>query len=275
MRNWSFVLPVKNEYELMKRTFTPALNLQPSEVVLCLDEPPPKKIISYARKKTQAYGIPLNIITVTKDPPWRFHQAHVRREGYLATQYDFILTADVDIILKRNVLEGLRHIGRDNIAMVSFAKESLPYSPTSFFRCMSKKITHRLHPSGFSGLYWLFKPYYLNILPLDTIKAISNGEDTLLKHLIDDSDLYRRIHFKDVGGFDLRPANEALTTSQFRRGVWFSQKEYNSRKVGLRRTMIQSLLYLEPHVLRGFVWGLAHPELVGTLPPSFDGYLTF
>lgn len=257
-REFSVVLPIKDELEYFKQVFPSYLALRPKDLVLCLDDPPPTDVERVAKDLASTTPVDLNIVKVGRDKSWNFHQGHVRREGYLQARHDKIFTSDVDVrIVPQNVLEGFDLVGKNGIAAVTFAKFPPMNSPVTILRALSYHARRLLRRKPFTGIYWLYRPYYLDLVPDALIRSIYNGEDTLLKGLILTNEQYGYHYLNKVGCFALSEQNEDLPWRQYVHGLWFAKNRHRLKSLRVMRT---SILQLYPHMFHGYVHGLLHPE---------------
>jgi len=253
-------------------------------VLICTDKPCPpqvRKTVNEVAEKCGATEI-TRIIEVPKDPSWKFHQAHVRRAGFHAASYDRILTGDIDLIINRNVLKAVQMVGKDNIGLVSLSKLEYPRSFVSFLRLMGKgilqKYIHKLAEAyrgrgvattTFTGLYAIWRPYWLDSEPEEGIKNLVNpkqklrqgitnqwtledfygmGEDTYLRDCMIKK--YRVVYLPDIGAIDLRPALELHPDVQFLKGIYFALRGRN-----LIGALARTVFRLQPYYICGHFYG--------------------
>jgi len=287
--SFSLVCPIKDEVDLIPITLPSFYAVDPAEVILCLDKPAPKHVVKVIKKVSQlcdAEGI-TRIIEVERDPSWRFHQAHVRREGFHAAKYDRILTADIDLVLNRNVLKAVRLVGKDDIGLVSLSKLIYPRNIHSFLRLMSHRVLRIIHKvakigtvTGFTGLYTIFRPYWLDSEREEDVKRLVNpkhklrmgfsglkdfrverdifpsGEDTFLRDCMIKK--HKVVYLPDVGAIVLTDPLEAHPDVQYCKGVYFALK---GRKPIV--SVGRAFLRLEPYYLCGYLYGRRIKSVMG------------
>ncbi len=266
MEKFSIVLPIRDEVDLFRRTFPYMLNLRADEILICLDDPPSSKLddcIKNVQRNLENGGViggpgttDVKVLYVEKDPEWGFHQAHVRRVGYEKAKHDFIFTLDVDVVVRTNVLKGLEYIAKNNVALVSFNKLLNVHGPLRLLRSVDHQARSRiLGTKGFTGLYWLYRPWYFELMPESTVKAIGNGEDTLLLYQIAKQKKYGRVHFPEIGAYCVSENTEDLPWRQFERGVWQAMWGTKGRFLtNFQRLFLRSILSGYPHLMRGYFW---------------------
>jgi len=271
---FSIVVPIKNEVDHLMRTLQSYYSVGPSEVLICTDKPAPeilKKAINKVATLAHAEDI-TKIIEVEKDPEWRFHQAHVRREGFHKSKYDRILTGDIDLVINKNVHQALKLVGKNKVGLVSLNKLQYPRNLHNFLSLIVitflRNIFHGIldpiiETTTFTGLYALWKPYWQESEPEEEIKRLVNpkqlyrgerpdlnkasaitGEDTFLRDCM--LKKYRCLYLKDIGAIDLGVATESLPFLQFMRGQYFARRG-RSLIVSLGRAILRA----QPHYLMG------------------------
>ena len=279
---FSIVCPIKDEVHLIPITLPSFYSVNPSEVILCLDKPAPRNVVETIRKvarKCNAEKI-TRIIEVERRPDYKFHQAWVRRKGFLEAKNNIILTTDIDLVINRNVLKAVRMVGKNNIGLVSLSKFEYPNSIQTFLRMMSRgmlKIIHKIAKigtvTGFTGLYCIWKAYWMDSEPEEGIKNLVNpkeklrrgirisksdfeayrdifpmGEDTYLRDCMEKK--HRVVYLSDIGAIVLTNPLESHPDIQYCKGIYFALK---GRK--LLVSIGRSLIRFEPYYLCGYLYG--------------------
>ncbi|MCD6189864.1 MAG: hypothetical protein J7J97_06755 [Thermococcus sp.] len=286
---FSIVCPIKDEVHLIPRTLPSFYSVNPSEVILCLDKPAPKNVVEVIRKvarKCKAEKI-TRIIEVERRPDYKFHQAWVRRKGFLEAKNNIILTTDIDLVINRNVLKAVKLVGKNNIGLVSLSKFEYPNNILSFLRMLSRgilKIIHKIAKigtvTGFTGLYCVWKPYWLDSEPEEGIKNLVNpkeklrtgirisknfevyrdifptGEDTYLRDCMEKK--HRVVYLSDIGATVLTNPLESHPDIQYCKGIYFALK---GRK--LLVSIGRSLIRFEPYYLCGYLYGRRIKSVMG------------
>ncbi len=274
---WSLVCPVKDEVDLIPRTLPSFYSVKPSEVVLCSDKPSPESIKKVVWKIASLFDAEdkTRILEVERNPEYAFHQAWVRRKGFLEATYERILTGDIDLIINKNVLKAIRLVGKGNTGLVSLSKFSYPTNSSDFWRLvvttfLRKAVHGMLDPliatTTFSGLYALWRPYWLDSEPEEEIKKLVNpkqrlrgehveaiadvtGEDTFLRDKM--KDRYSCIYLRDIGAIDLRKGLENVPYCQYMKGKYFA----NSKRP-LLISLGRAILRAQPYYLVGHLHAL-------------------
>ncbi len=275
--DFSIVVPVKDEIDLIPWTLPSFYAVNPSEVIICTDRPTLRKVRQVIQKVAVACDALdiTKIVEVERDPEWNFHQAHVRRTGFKRAKYDRILTVDIDLVINKNVLKAVKLVGRNNIGLVSCSKFYYPKSLADLWRIglttSLHKIAHRVLDSFmdttmFTGLYALWKPYWLDSEPEEKIKKHINpkqfyrgsyieeipssvnpaGEDTHLRDCM--LGKHRCIYLRDIGAIVLRDVYENVPYVQYMKGQYFDR-----RGRSLLVSVGRALLRAEPYYLLGYL----------------------
>jgi len=275
MVEFSVVLPIHDEAALISRTLPSYYSVNPSEMVLCFDKPPHKQTYRLAKRISQRYPyIPTELIFVRKDPEWTFHQAHVRRAGFLKAKYDRILTGDIDLVVNKNVLKAVELVGENNIGLVSLNKFWYPRTLVDYWNIgiitFLRKILHGLldpvmTTSTFSGLYAIWRSYWLDSEPREEAKRLVNpkqiyrgerpnlklasviaGEDTFLHNCMIKK--HKVIYLRAVGAVDLGIPTHKRPHVQYMYGQRFA-RQGRSFIVSLARAILRA----EPYYLHGYL----------------------
>ena len=280
---FSIVCPIKDEVNLIPFTLPSFYSVNPSEVILCLDKPAPQNVVETIRKVAKACDAEniTRIIEVERNPEYKFHQAWVRRKGFLEAKNDKILTTDIDLIINRNVLKAVNLVGKNNIGLVSCYKFRMPRSFVGLWRTGGRHFLRMLYVilmkrypknkrglrmSLFTGLYALYRPFWLEtedegikilINPKQPIRegktpihpkfrGICLGEDTYLRNCMEKK--YRVVYLPCIGARVLSDPLHDHPAVQY----WVGR--YNAR---IARSYLGAVIHVVMHLhfnyFRGFV----------------------
>jgi len=287
MLRFSVVIPVKDEVDLIPRTLPSYYAVRPSEVLLCTDKPCPAEVRSTVMQVAEACGAHqiTRIIEVEKDVEWKYHQAHVRRTGFDRANYHRILTGDIDLIINRNVLKAVGLVGENNIGLVSVSKFQYPNTLLRLLRLVGVgillKYIHHLaqlyrgrgiETTTFTGLYSIWKPYWLDREPQEELKKLKSSktplrrgekqwvgwdsnmilsageEDTFLRDHVREK--HKVVYLPDIGGLVLTDPWEDRPVVQYRRGIYFCLRGRN-----LIGALTRTIFRLQPFYLCGHLYG--------------------
>lgn len=280
---WSVVLPVKDELEYFRLSFPSCVRLHPNEIVLLFDYEKQDdlrimEMEEIASKLCRESRIALNVVYAKHNPKWMFHQAFIRRLGYLTASYDKIFTFDVDTIITSEILKGYDLVERDNVTFVTFRKKLAVQGFTQTLRSVlydvRRKVPQRKFLSTnkirqpFIGIYWLWRPYYLDLIREEVVSKIYNGEDTLAQMLVESHPFYKHIHRDDlVGCVSLRGENEDTKWRQEQLGIYLGccsrlNTAFFAKCFNFFRVFLQIATKVYPNVLRGFFMGRNYPPIL-------------
>jgi hypothetical protein len=252
---FSIVCPIKDEVDLIPKTLPSFYDINPTEVILCVDKPAPQDVVKTITKVARACRAEdkTRIIEVERNPEYAFHQAWVRRKGFLQAKCDKILTVDIDIRINRNIKKYFSVVN-GKIKLVSFAKSSHPpnfrYLIAQLIQTVYQVVKREEYKS-FTGLYFFSKKAWLETEDAESIKKIPRGEDTHLdQHL---KGKYETFFVNKVKNICFRP--KETPKYQYLVGV----VKWRTRKDSLWRVVLHSLLYFRPNVLIGY-WKAKHAE---------------
>jgi len=271
---FSVVIPVKDEVDLMMKTLPSYYAIKPSEILICTDKPAPlvvKKVVKRIAAFFNAEEL-TKIVEVERDPEWRYHQAHVRREGFHKAKYDKILTGDIDLLINKNVRKALNLVGKNGVGLASMSKFRYPNNfrniwilivDTLLSKTIHSKSNSNKVMTNFTGLYALWKPYWLEIETEEEIKRLVSpkqlfrgkkpdlknasaitGEDTFLRDQM--LKKYNCLYLTDVGAIDLGKNVERLPSIQFMKGRYFA---HHGRSLLI--TIGRAIMRVQPHYLMG------------------------
>ena len=280
---FSVVVPVKDEVHLIPRTLPSYYAVNPSEVIICTDKPAPEEVLTLVRQIAHSHCAEqvTRTIEVGKDPEWKYHQAHVRRTGFRKAKYDRVLTGDIDLLINRNVLKALRLVGENNIGLASCAKFFRPSSFSDLYKLMGTGIINQyirklaelyrgrhIAKAGFTGLYAMWRPFWLDTESEEDAKKIGNVKQKLrhssLQEIRAMTDLYgedvylrncmMRKHevvcLRDIGAVALRNPMERHPHMQWLRGFYSAVR--GSTWPG---TLAKTFVRAEPYYLKGYIDG--------------------
>jgi hypothetical protein len=273
---FSIVVPVKDEADLIQRTLWSYYAVEPSEVLICTDKPCERNVRKAVNEIAELLHTKeiTRIIEIKKSSEWNFHQAHVRRAGFHEAKFDRILTGDIDLVINKNVLKALDLVGKNNVGLASLTKLQYPHLLTDYWRLgvviFLRKVVHALADSVigttvFSGLYALWRPYWLDSEPREGVKKFVNpkqilrqektdaelsfayaGEDTFLRDWMRKK--HKCIYLRNVGAIDLGISLESRPFIQYMTGAYFAHQG-RSFPVSLGRAFLRA----QPYYLKGYL----------------------
>lgn len=287
MTEFSVVVPVLDDRDLLRVTLPSYFKLNPSEIILCYDDPPIQESVELCREIAEGFpDVSLNFIFVPDTHGWVFHQAYVRREGFKAACYDRVVTGDIDLVVNQNVLKAVECVGPNlsegDVGLASVSKFEWAGGwrglARLFGRGLLKLVVHRfaeayrgygIATSYFTGLYCFWRPFWLETedagisrlhnpkmslwerVPSEWVAEdfYATGEDTYLRDCLVRK--YPVTYLPDVGAVVLRVELESNPQVQFSNGVYFALKGRH-----LLGALTRTFLRLEPNYINGHRYGV-------------------
>src|SRR5580692_5042478 len=112
--SFSIVIPIaERDVNLVHRTLPSWLALGSDDVVLSVDKPASQELLRAIASASPSPDVPngVRIVEHERSEDWKFNQAGARREGFEQAAHDTILTGDIDLIVRRNVVDLTRLVG--------------------------------------------------------------------------------------------------------------------------------------------------------------------
>lgn len=241
MTEFSVILLARStEAKLLRRNLPSWCTLKPSEIIIGLDKPAAKECIDVANEIASQYSTNVKVIEIDRNPEYKMHQAWARRKCFREAKHDIIFTGDADLSVFPSCLRALDLIGKNNIGLVSLMKVRSQKSFGGIVRNLIngaiKKYQERrghLDQRGyFTGLYCIYRPYWLDSEDEDSIKKMPHPYDSPLLidsqggYLGEDTHLHNHmkkkhqcVYLSDIGAMDLRPGLEQRTQIQTKMGM--------------------------------------------------------
>ena len=262
MQRFSVVVAMRDtprEREFAKKAIPSAIALNPSEMVVGIDDGPnAADLAEYIR--SQAGGFTnLRIVTVPRSSEWRLSLANVIWNCYKACGNNRVLVFDIDTILRPTVLKGRELVGHENVAVVSFTKRLFCRTVGDYIRYASYRLRVLRSSYVFAGTYWIWRPYYFNAVDRDGMSKIVNGIDSYMIYAINRDGRYSILTLKDVGVKCLDYENQFYPWRQFADGVYWGANSGTKpivRAVYMARIMYYTIAYNERWMWRGYRWAI-------------------
>lgn len=251
--NWSAVVALHDsdeEYAYMLECLPSVFALRPSELILALDAPSSERIARRAEELAEKHGFHgLRIIAVPRSSEWNMQLAKVVYETYSQASSDYILCFDVDTVLTDNVLLGLEEIGRGQIACISFTKNLLQRNLSDAIRNFFYRRYVRRAKMAFAGLYWIYRPYYYELVREQEFKKIYNGIDSFLVQKILTQEKYRLVTRKEAGCDCMTYESNDYPWRQFQEGYW-----YSAHDMPILKALLHTFASQHPYFWKGYLY---------------------
>lgn len=248
------VIRVKHKVEFLSTCLSSCSKLAPGEIIVATDKPADARVNLIVRGVANT-----RILEVEKNQEDLFHQAWVKRSAFCQAQYDKILVVDVDQSLTRKCLRAIEIVGKDNVAIASLSKMLYPRGVVRLIRSVLVFlwVEFNRRPST-TGLYALYRPYWLRAEPEDSIKQVKNpkfssgkevsyeGDTHMFEHVIRK---YRVVPLRAIGCFCLSDQIEDIPYVQFETGRYLFESH-----LGFITALKWSLIHMRPLLLKGYVY---------------------
>ena len=268
LKKFSIVVPSReSDFILIKKNLLSYLTVGAEEFLLCVDDDSSEEFIDnvnnlYEKLKKKHTDISsLRIIRVERRPDFQFHQAWVRRKGFLSAKNDYILTGDIDLFINKKVVKAIETVGQNNIGLASLQKfpfqSNLRFSFITIWRMMYQTLIRATYRDVFTGLYALYRPYWLDTED-EKIKNLKNakyaglkgsmlGEDTYLRDCMEKK--HKCAYLRYVGAVDLGIALHDNPRMQIALGRYYFQQGKS-----LYHAFLAGFLYAHPEAIVGYLY---------------------
>jgi glycosyltransferase involved in cell wall biosynthesis len=242
--DFSVVMPVHNEADMLPLSLPSVYKLMPSEVILIFDncsddsEEVAKKIIKKYDPQNQ---ITRRINNIPKKIEHKYRVAYLKRLGMDSAHYDVVLIADADIILDSEIRKLIPQITR--FPFMSFEHVDFPVN----WRTRIKSIL-RFVPlwtdDKLSGVYAVDLKVRAECEDPEKVKVIEQGEDTLMQQSIRTKYPTKFFH---VNNIHLRPKEDPAR--HYRRGLYY----WKTAKRGFGKTVLSAVISCRFNLIKGYV----------------------
>lgn len=299
--DFTVVLPIRGtdkELQFMDKSIPSAIRLNPGELIFATDEPVRTEVVDKIKAICAKHNFTdFEIFTFPRDDSWGFQLANVIWHCYHLAKYDRIFSFDIDSIVRDNIMSGYDIVGKDNVAVCSFTKKLRIKSYAELQRYIFYRMRVRQSDYVFSGIYWIYRPFFFDVIKEDEYKKIINGVDTFLTNEVRENGKYKIVTLKSIGCDCLDVQNEDYPWRQFQTGVWiFANQQYHTRGQLFRKmpslrniknfrlkymksivryilftplfmisgpksfVIVKAFMYCHPHLIQGYMWAQKHNQ---------------
>lgn len=222
--DFTIVLPIRGterELKFMDKSIPSAIAFNPGELIFACDEGMDHRVHAKIIELVKKYGFTnYKVKFFPRDSDWGFQLANVIWNCYKMAKYDKILSFDVDSSLRKEAMIGYDIIGQDRVAVCSFTKKLLIKNILDLHRFIFYRFRVWQSNYVFSGIYWVYRPYYFENVNKDDFMKIRNGVDTFLTNSIMEKGIHKIVTRKEMGCDCHDYQNEDYPWRQFQTGVW-------------------------------------------------------
>ena len=277
-KDFSAIMPIlgtNKELELIKKTIPAMINLNPNEIIFGIDAPEDQTLISILDQicAEQKYDKHRYVVT-THDKNWNMSLSHIIWNCVDKCKCNKILILNADSLVLHTIMNGYDIVGTSNIIAHS--------APTKHYaKTIREKIKTHCHRLIFnrindvwSGVFWIYRPYFLKCINLENYKKIYNGTDTFIFDCIEKDKNYKYICDKKFNNQSLDYENNDLYWRQFAEGIfWYAHMDTIKKNCGLIKYIIiflrkfpnigmrlYSWVFIRPYFFKGYQWASKHNE---------------
>ena len=276
--NFSIVVPFRDtpsEREFARKSLPSVVRLKPREIIIGMDKPVAESTIKYVDEILEELSFEnYKILQVPRSTEWNFQLANVIWHCYKECKNNKVLEFNIDSVLRSDVLKGYNMIGKNGNAIVSFTKKLLIENISDVIRYAFYRYRIRTSPV-FSGVFWVWRPYYFEDINIEGFQEIQNGTDTYMIKCIEDRGQHNIVNLKDIGVNCLDIQNGDLPWRQFQEGIWLyahpesigaNKRESVHRMLQVMNrimpftVIVRTICYQHPWMLRGWRWAKSHRD---------------
>jgi glycosyltransferase involved in cell wall biosynthesis len=242
--NFSVVMPIHNEADLLPLSLPSVYRIMPSEVILifdnCIDESEEvaKKII---RKYDPLHRITICISDIPKEIEHKFRLSYLMRLGMDSSSYDVVLVTAADIMLDpeiRNLMEQIKHF-----PFLSFEHVDFPVNWRTLIK-RGLRFVPLWKSDRLSGIYAVDLNVRVECEDPEKVKSVEQGEDTLMQQSIGAKYPTKFFH---VNNIHLRPKEDSAR--HYRRGKYY----WKTARRGFFKTVLSAVMSGRHNLIKGYI----------------------
>lgn len=141
--DFSVVMPIHNESELLKLSLPSVFRLDPAETILlfdnCTDDS--YNVAVEIAKRTKFFEKTIfKVVSKEEGAQFSFRPTFLRRIGYSMAKCNKILKTDADLVLDPKIKDYISRLGKDNVGIITFEYLDYPIS----YRHMIKRLLEKM-----------------------------------------------------------------------------------------------------------------------------------
>lgn len=195
--DFSVVMPIHNESELLKLSLPSVLRLDPTETILLFDnctDDSYNVAVEITKRMNYFEKTVFRVVSEKEGSDFSFRPTFLRRMGYLMAKCNKILKTDADLVLDPKIKDYIPLLGKDAVGIINFEYLDYPISYRHMIKRLLEKIKIPLPQSerwlGGNVLFCLedWKKAFYARQKDETRKVdlskVARGEDTLFHKLL-------------------------------------------------------------------------------------------
>ena len=278
-KDFSIIMPIlgtKEELEFMKKTVPAIINLNPHEIIFGIDAPEDQNLITILDQICNKNGFDRQrYVTAKHDKNWNMQLCHIIWNCVAASKNDKMFMINVDSLVFSSIMTGYDIVGTLNIAAHSSPTKHYVKTIRDRIKAYSHKLFMNKISETWSGVFWIYRPYFLECINLVNYKKIYNGADEFVFDSIEKNKKYKYVCNKQFNNKALTYENNDLHWRQFLRGIYMYAQSRNETQInsGLIKYMkiflhrfpnigirFYSWLFIWPYFFKGYQWASKHNE---------------
>ena len=278
-KDFSIIMPIlgtKEELEFMKKTVPAIINLNPHEIIFGIDAPEDQNLITILDQICNKNGFDRQrYVTAKHDKNWNMQLCHIIWNCVAASKNDKMFMINVDSLVLSSIMTGYDIVGTLNIAAHSSPTKHYVKTIRDRIKAYSHKLLMNKISETWSGVFWIYRPYFLECINLENYKKIYNGADEFVFDSIEKNKKYKYVCNKQFNNKALTYENNDLHWRQFLRGIYMYAQSRNETQInsGLIKYMkiflhrfpnigirFYSWLFIWPYFYKGYQWASKHNE---------------
>lgn len=257
--DFSVVMPIHNESELLKLSLPAVYRLDPTETILLFDNCTDDSYdvaVGIAKRMKFFEKTVFKAVSGEEGAQFSFRPTFLRRMGYLMAKCSKILKTDADLVLDAKIKDYVPLLGRDNVGIITFEYLDYPISYRHMIKRLLEKMGVPLPQSerwlGGNILFFLedwkmaFQQRQEDENKKVDLAKVKRGEDTLFhKALI--SERQRKSMIVLTNTLHLRPVESS------KRHYVRGQISWNVAKRSFALILVQAIIFNRFNMIKGYL----------------------
>jgi len=257
--DFSVVMPIHNESELLKLSLPSVFRLDPAETILLFDnctDDSYNVAVEIAKRTNFFEKTIFRVVSEKEGSDFSFRPTFLRRMGYSMAKCNKILKTDADLVLDPKIKDYIPRLGKDNIGIITFEYLDYPISYRHMIKRLLEKMRIPLPQSerwlGGNILFFLedWKKAFHKRQEDENKKVdlakVKRGEDTLFHKLLL-SERHRKSVIVLTDTLHLRPVESP------KRHYLRGQISWNVAKRSFPLILAQAIIFNRLNMIKGYL----------------------
>jgi len=257
--DFSVVMPIHNESELLKLSLPSVFRLNPSETILLFDNCTDNSYnvaVEIAKGMNFFEKTVFKVVSEKEGNQFSFKPTFLRRLGYSMAKSNKILKTDADLVLDPKIRDYIPLLGKDNVGIITFEYLDYPISYRHMIKRLLEKMQIPLPQSekwlGGNILFFLedwkkaFHTRQKNENKKVDLVKVKRGEDTLFHKLLL-SERHRKSIIVLTNTLHLRPVESP------KRHYLRGQISWSVAKRSFPLILAQAIIFNRLNMIKGYL----------------------